>query len=118
MRTRRENSARKGLRLINERKRVKAALAPPGSKGATGAPPSPGERFGKLTAVERGPDYVRPSGGRPELRWHYRCDCGASVCWKPSTVRTNLRDVGWCSCPDCYRTHKSQSSVSTVLETE
>lgn len=102
MRTRRENAARKGLRLLNENKRVRTCRLGAERPRRGQPPPVPGARFGMLTAVEPGEDYVRPGKGR-EARWYFRCECGATVLWKPSTVRSNLADLGWCSCPDCYR---------------
>lgn len=34
-----------------------------------------GQRFGRLTVVGRGEDYIRPNG-RPQVRWNCICDCG------------------------------------------
>lgn len=102
MRTRAENAARKGLHLLNERKRANERRLGTTRPLRGQAPPTPGARFGKLTALERGEDYQRPGKGS-EMRWTFRCDCGATVLWKPSTVRSNVATLGWCSCPDCYR---------------
>ncbi len=35
-----------------------------------------GQRFGRLTAVERGEDYVIPSNGETRVRWLCECECG------------------------------------------
>jgi hypothetical protein len=64
-------------------------------------PPVAGERFGKLTAVERGEDYARPNGRGHEARWWFRCDCGERVLRRLTTARHNVKR-GWCSCPACY----------------
>lgn len=66
--------------------------------------PVPGERLGRLTAIEPGPDYVR--GNSREPRWVFACECGHVVTWKVSSVRSSL-SRGWISCPDCYRAHKA-----------
>lgn len=58
-----------------------------------------GDRFGKMTAVERGDDYVYPTGKKVE-RWWWRCDCGRKVLWIPAQVRYNARK-GWGACPAC-----------------
>lgn len=58
----------------------------------------PGVRFGKLVTVE--------SAGRDDAkrsRWVFQCDCGNRVTWNVCTVDHNVRKLGWCSCPDCYR---------------
>lgn len=34
-----------------------------------------GQRFGRLTVLERGEDYISPKG-RKVVRWRCRCDCG------------------------------------------
>lgn len=113
MRTRRENAARKGLRILNERKRAKAARLAASGKSAANTktrpvrkprgkpPPVPGERFGKLTAIERAEDYIRPNGRGRELRWRFQCDCGASTVQKVSNVRW-YHEHGMASCTDCY----------------
>lgn len=99
-RTRQENVARKGLRLMNERKRAKAQREPskPSRAKRCAPPPVPGERFHKLTAVES--IGLDPTGN---LRWVFACDCGERVTWRVSTVRSNLKSLGWCSCTRCYR---------------
>lgn len=35
-----------------------------------------GQRFGRLTVVERAEDYVEPKSGRHRARWLCNCDCG------------------------------------------
>jgi hypothetical protein len=57
-----------------------------------------GQRFGRMTAVERGADYVHPRGGRE--RWWFECDCGNRVLWQPSIVRHNA-EHGWGCCNVC-----------------
>jgi hypothetical protein len=111
-RTREENTARKGLRILNERKRAKAALIPVELKSPAKArgcwsekvPTHPGERFGRLVAIELGEPYQHPS--RPKERrerWWYACDCGNRALWQPSTVRSNVRN-GWGCCSECVWT--------------
>lgn len=37
-----------------------------------------GRRFGRLTVVGRGEDYVSPQRAR-KVRWLCRCDCGGTI---------------------------------------
>lgn len=60
----------------------------------------PGERFGKLTAISVGEDYISPSGAKAE-RWVYKCDCGGSVLERPAQVRYHDR-TGIAACRDCF----------------
>jgi hypothetical protein len=61
-----------------------------------------GQRFGSWTVLERGPDYVYPSGKRRATRWRCECICGATVL----VVSAILRNGGSTQCRDCAnRTH-------------
>lgn len=52
-----------------------------------------GQRFGRLVAIERGPDKLSPSGQR-HTRWLCRCDCGnEKLVWA-----SRLQDGGTGSC--------------------
>ena len=52
-----------------------------------------GQRFGKLTVIERADDYVTPSGYK-KIMWKCVCDCGNTVI----TSRGNLRSGHTRSC--------------------
>lgn len=65
-----------------------------------------GQKFGKLTVIERGEDYVRSDGAR-EVRWKCKCDCG-----NPDFVLvrgTLLRNGKTKSC-GCLRKEKMKQS--------
>lgn len=51
-----------------------------------------GERYGKLTVLERAPDVVYPSGKL--VRWKCRCDCGNEVV----VIGSNLSKTHSCGC--------------------
>ena len=95
------NAAIKGLRIMNERKQARGGWR---SKIET----TPGSRWGNLTAVEPGPSYISPNTGAVRERWVYQCECGVRVCWQPSTVRSNVKVHGWCSCGDCFRVEQER----------
>lgn len=65
-----------------------------------------GQRFGRLTVIERGEDYVRetyqPYMTKPVVkritRWRCRCDCGGEV----TVMRCNLVNGATRSC-GCLR---------------
>lgn len=53
-----------------------------------------GQRFGKLTVIERDGSYIAPNG-RTSTRWRCQCDCGAFV----SVTRSSLlRGTQSCGC--------------------
>ncbi len=54
-----------------------------------------GERFGRLTVVERGKDYVSPSG-RKLVKWVCRCDCGNLT--EVSAAHLRQGDIVSCGC--------------------
>lgn len=63
-----------------------------------------GERFGKLTVIERVDDYVNPSG-RKLVRYRCRCDCGNEIFALANALRNG--DVSSCGCmgrskAECY----------------
>lgn len=48
-----------------------------------------GRTFGRLTVVERGPDWVSPTGRGPrKVQWKCRCECGGSVLVRASSLRS------------------------------
>jgi hypothetical protein len=55
-----------------------------------------GQRFGKLSVVERGPS----SSGRGGVRWHCRCDCGAMCLARVRVLRSGKQT----SCLSCAKT--------------
>jgi hypothetical protein len=70
-----------------------------------------GQRFGRLRAVVfAGID----SGGNH--RWEFECDCGRRVTWRASTVRSNLRRLGWCSCSYCYFAAGGWSGIADLAD--
>jgi hypothetical protein len=116
MRTRAHNVGIKKWRLVNERKRAKEARQPtPSPPGSAPSTLAAGDRFDRLTAIERADDYVPRQGGREE-RWVFECMCGARVTWKASTVVSNVRRLGWCSCPVCYRDAGGWEAIARGME--
>jgi hypothetical protein len=83
-RGRKYNAAIKGYRLLNERKATKTAGAPTKVHASPPSSIAPGDIFGKLTAIERAGDCVRPNGSLEE-RWTFQCECGARASAAPST---------------------------------
>ena len=47
-----------------------------------------GRKFGKLTVLERGEDYVSPSGKTTRVRWLCQCECGKTVLVHSNTLTT------------------------------
>ena len=45
-----------------------------------------GMRFGRLTVVGRGPDYIQPKDGNHRVRWQCKCDCGGEALCQTSTL--------------------------------
>ena len=56
-----------------------------------------GQKFGRLTVIERVSNYISPNGARL-TRWKCRCKCGNEVIRTPHQLRKNLN----ASC-GCYR---------------
>lgn len=54
-----------------------------------------GQRFGKLTVLERAPSVVQPSG-QTKTRWKCVCDCGNEVIVRQNELRTG--DTKSCGC--------------------
>ena len=58
-----------------------------------------GQKFGHLTVIEKGEDYVLPSGKRSYPCWVVKCRCG-----KVYTVRENSLIIGdSTSCGHCMK---------------
>ena len=54
-----------------------------------------GQRFGRLTVLERAEDYIKPSGYETTPMWICRCDCGKEVKVQGSNLRSgNTRSCG------------------------
>lgn len=66
-----------------------------------------GQKFGRLTVIERGPDYVKPSG-KHEIKWHCRCECGNEI----DVLGENLKRGVSRSC-GCYRKETTRSRTAT-----
>jgi hypothetical protein len=118
MRTRAHNAGIKKWRLVNEYKAAKAQREPDVEVSTletrpSGLQVSPGDRFGKLTAVE--PAETDAKGNR---RWTFQCDCGAMVTWRVSTVTSNVRRLGWCSCPCCYLAAGGWQGIGQMKRTQ
>jgi hypothetical protein len=65
-----------------------------------------GQKFGRVTAIENGPDYVYPNNGKKKSgqhreRWLFECDCGHRFLCSPGTIRSNAR-YGWGCCSQCW----------------
>lgn len=56
-----------------------------------------GQRFGRLTVIGRGADYVRKDTGQRTIRWLCRCDCGRGTL----VSKTQLKSGKVISC-GCY----------------
>ena len=52
-----------------------------------------GQKFGKLTVLERGEDYISPSGSHL-LRWKCQCDCGNIINATTSQLKRGLSSCG------------------------
>ena len=57
-----------------------------------------GQKFGLLTVIERGEDYINPKNGTRLKRWLCRCDCGNTT-----LVATNSLTSGNTKSCGCYR---------------
>lgn len=69
-----------------------------------------GQKFGRLTAIERGEDYVI-SSGRHYPTWRCKCDCGNEV-----VVRARaLKSGGTQSC-GCYREELRKKKTENILD--
>ena len=68
-----------------------------------------GQKFGRLTALKRGPDHFEPSGLRV-VRWECLCDCG-----KTKLIRGRHLRLGAIRSCGCYRTDELQSRTKEVV---
>lgn len=81
-----------------------------------------GDRFGRLVALERGPDYISPNLDRKRRysRWWFRCDCGMKMLVSGVEARYRM-ERAWGCCVECYATislsGESRGSTSFVLAT-
>lgn len=62
-----------------------------------------GERFGRLTVLERAGTYVAGGGFSKTATWHCRCDCGEETI----VTSRNLRSGNTQSC-GCYCSEKTK----------
>ena len=60
-----------------------------------------GQRFGRLTVIERAEDYIVPSINKHQVRWLCKCDCG-NITYVTSS---NLKNHKTNSC-GCYKKEK------------
>lgn len=60
-----------------------------------------GQKFGRLTVIERAPTYVAPSGQRL-TKWKYLCECGNFTIKTPYDLKETSRNPnsfrGWVEC--------------------
>ena len=56
-----------------------------------------GQKFGRLTVIRRGEDYISPKGAM-SVRWVCRCDCGKEIL----VGRSSLQSGSYKSC-GCYK---------------
>lgn len=47
-----------------------------------------GQKFGRLTVIGRGEDYVNPNTGKKRMRWMCQCECGNIVHCQPGSLQT------------------------------
>lgn len=67
-----------------------------------------GQRFGRLTVVERADDYVYPSSHKHAARWKCLCDCGKYKIIRESSLKSgNTTSCG------CYR--NDQATVANKI---
>lgn len=61
-----------------------------------------GQKFGKLTALERAPDHVQPNGAK-RVMWKCRCDCGRITFVDAHNLRSgNSKTCGQCKYENRY----------------
>lgn len=75
-----------------------------------------GQKFGKLTVIERAEDYIKPNG-RKVLRWKCKCDCGNEVIVRGDSLKGNKTTS--CGCVQkevskqfCYNLGKSNKKYN------
>ena len=61
-----------------------------------------GERFGRLTVIERAGDYVDPAGNH-RIMWKCRCDCGKETVVHGCTLRGGTANSCGCLQRESYR---------------
>jgi hypothetical protein len=66
-----------------------------------GIPINPGDVYGKLTVIERGPDKIRKSG--KVATWVCRCECGRTITLESCKVRLNK------ACEECRMTQRRKA---------
>lgn len=65
-----------------------------------------GKKFGRLTIVSRGKDYIVPSTGKRTRRWNCLCDCGV---YKNNIRESSLKSGNTQSC-GCLRNERLSDS--------
>lgn len=65
-----------------------------------------GQRFGRLTVLQRADDYVSPTGKRT-VRWLCKCDCGREI----TMLRNTLVQAQSCG---CIRAEKSTAAMQDL----
>lgn len=54
------------------------------------------QKFGKLTAIKRAEDYIKPSGAKM-VRWECKCDCGNTIVVRGDHLRNGTTKSCGCS---------------------
>lgn len=65
-----------------------------------------GQKFNKLTVIERAPDEIQPSG-RKIIKWLCECDCGLII----TTRGASLKNGHTKSCGNKHRSYKDMSNL-------
>lgn len=55
-----------------------------------------GQRFGRLTVIKRGENYITPHSGKPRAQWLCKCDCGNEKLVLGESLTRNL--IVSCGC--------------------
>ena len=69
-----------------------------------------GQRFSKLTVMNRADDYINP-GGQHTTMWHCKCDCGNEI----DVAGTSLKTGATSSC-GCYKQSKLELLVNNYFQ--
>lgn len=77
-----------------------------------------GQRFGRLTVIERVEDYVSPKG-KKFSKWLCKCDCGNSciVVGRNLTKKNGTKSCG-CYAQECTRKSKNKKNNTYDLSGE
>lgn len=71
-----------------------------------------GQRFGRLTVIKRGENYITPHSGKPRARWICQCDCGnESLVLGEALTRHLVVSCG------CFQKEKASAQFTTHGQT-